>query len=188
MALMRAALRMAVLATSVAAMQPRRVASPPASELRSVPANVWVPAPARDADSAALWLDLRQEVEKAAEQRLLTLFYAVRRIVDRGGAALPSGKAVDAVLYARGTFAKADTIGAGVPCYVEEADGALTAAFADAPPPPATMTAAGDVAALEDALQGGSEAVAIPPDAALWAFALTGLRPSDAGEDAGETF
>ena len=188
MALMRAALRMAVLATSVAAMQPRRVASPPASELRSVPANVWVPAPARDADSAALWLDLRQEVEKAAEQRLLTLFYAVRRIVDRGGAALPAGRAVDAVLYARATFSKADTIGAGVPCFVVEDDGALTAETADAPAAPAAFVAASDAGALEAALAAPSTvAVALPPDANLWAFALTGMRVL-ASEDDGETF
>ena len=36
---------------------------------------------------------MRDEFERAAEQRLLTLFYAVRRIVDRGGAALPAGRA-----------------------------------------------------------------------------------------------
>ena len=82
----------------------------PASKTRSftkhqsIPANAWAQLEARDENSALLFLDLRDEFERAAEQRLLTLLYAVRRIVDRGGAALPAGRAVDAVLYARLTF------------------------------------------------------------------------------------
>ena len=155
---------------------------------QSIPANAWAQLEARDENSALLFLDLRDEFERAAEQRLLTLFYAVRRIVDRGGAALPAGRAVDAVLYARATFSKADTIGAGVPCYVVEDDGALTAETADAPAAPAAVVAASDAGALEAALAAPSTAaVALPPDANLWAFALTGMRVL-ASEDDGETF
>ena len=93
-----------------------------------------------------------------------------------------------AVLYARATFSKADTIGAGVPCFVVEDDGALTAETADAPAAPAAVVAASDADALEAALAAPSTvAVALPPDANLWAFALTGMRVL-ASEDDGETF
>ena len=85
-------------------------------------------------------------------------------------------------------FSNADKmIGAGVPCYVVEDDGALTAETADAPAAPAAVVAASDAGALEAALAAPSTAaVALPPDANLWAFALTGMRVL-ASEDDGET-
>lgn len=157
--------------------------------LRSVPPNVWAEGAARTSQ-AQLWLDLREAPwgERAAEQRLLTLFYAVRRVVDKSGRALPAGQAVDACLYAQLGFEKADTIGAGVPCYVQSGDGSvktIDGASCDVSP-----TTAIDLHTLESALE-DSAAVAIPADPALWAFALTGLRSApddDDGDKGAESF
>ena len=114
--------------------------------------------------------------ERAAEQRLLTLFYATRRIVDAAGRALPQGQAVDACLYAE-PFDRGDAIGAGVPCLLE-ADGALVVAKDRTPWDLSTFEAASDFETLEKALA-SAEAVAIPPDAKLWAFALTGATSDE---------
>lgn len=150
----------------------------------SVPPNAWVEGAPR-ASSAELWLDLRDAPwgERAAEQKLLTLFYAVRRVVDKSGRALPAGRAVDACVYAEAGFERADAIGAGVPCYLQAVDGAL--ASADGEPSAARLATAGDVASLEAALGADADAVAIPADPLLWAFALTGLRSAPDDADAG---
>ena len=110
--------------------------------------------------------------------RLLT--QATRRIVDAAGRALPQGQAVDACLYSE-PFDRGDAIGAGVPCLLE-ADGALVVAKDRTPWDLSTFETATDFETLEKALA-SAEAVAIPPDAKLWAFALTGTATSD-DEDA----
>ena len=143
--------------------------------------GVWEQGAPRES-KAKLLLDLRAEMpgERAAEQRLLTLFYATRRIVDAAGRALPQGQAVDACLYNE-PFDRGDAIGAGVPCLLE-ADGALVVAKDRTPWDLSTFETATDFETLEKALA-SAEAVAIPPDARLWAFALTGATSSDEEND-----
>ena len=106
--------------------------------------------------------------------RLLT--QATRRIVDAAGRALPQGQAVDACLYAE-PFDRGDAIGAGVPCLLE-ADGTLVTATDRTPWELSTFEAASDIETLEKALA-SAEAVAIPPDARLWAYALTGATSDE---------
>lgn len=136
--------------------------------------NVWAEGAARES-KAKLLLDLREELpgERAAEQRLLTLFYATRRIVDASGRALPAGQAIDACLYSE-PFDRGDAIGAGVPCLLE-AEGKLVVSDGSRTPwgKSSSFETASDVATLAEALA-SAEAVAIPPDAKLWAYALTG--------------
>ena len=69
-------------------------------------------------------------------------------------------------------FDRADAIGAGVPCYVDTGSGITTA---DGAAEDVVVASAGDAAALGAALATASR-VAIPPDADLWAYALTGAR------------
>ena len=105
--------------------------------------------------------------------RLLT--QATRRIVDAAGRALPQGQAVDACLYNE-PFDRGDAIGAGVPCLLE-ADALVTATDNREPWGDAFESAA-DIETLEKALA-SAEAVAIPPDARLWAYALTGATSDE---------
>ena len=127
--------------------------------------GVWEQGAPRES-KAKLLLDLRAELpgERAAEQRLLTLFYATRRIVDAAGRALPQGQAVDACLYSD-PFDRGDAIGAGVPCLLE-ADGALVVAKDRTPWELSTFETVTDFETLKKALA-SAEAVAIPPDAKL---------------------
>ena len=106
-------------------------------------------------------------------------FYATRRIVDAAGRALPQGQAVDACLYSE-PFDRGDAIGAGVPCLLE-ADGALVTATDNRELWGDAFESAADIETLTKALT-SAEAVAIPPDARLWAYALTGATSAD--EDA----
>ena len=139
--------------------------------------GVWEQGAPRESN-AKLLLDLRAEMpgERAAEQRLLTLFYATRRIVDAAGRALPQGQAVDACLYSE-PFDRGDAIGAGGPCLLE-ADGGLVVAKDRTPWDLSTFETATDFETLEKALA-SAEAVAIPPDARLWAYALTGATSDE---------
>ncbi len=104
------------------------------------------------------------------------LTQATRRIVDAAGRALPQGQAVDACLYNE-PFDRGDAIGAGVPCLLE-ADGTLVVAKDRTPWELRTFETASDFETLENALA-SAEAVAIPPDARLWAFALTGTTTDE---------
>lgn len=89
---------------------------------------------------------------------------------------------VDAVLYDE-PFDRGDAIGAGVPCLLE-AEGTLVVADANRTPwesdalGVSTFETATDIATLQDALT-SADAVAIPPDAKLWAYALTGAMSED---------
>ena len=95
-----------------------------------------------------------------------------RRIVDAAGRALPQGQAVDACLYNE-PFDGGDAIGAGVPCLLE-ADGALVVAKDRTPWDLSTFETATDFEHRQRRPAASAEAVAILPDAKLWAFALTG--------------
>ena len=106
--------------------------------------------------------------------RLLT--QARRRIVDAAGRALPQGQADDACLYSD-PFDRGDAVGEGVPCLLE-ADGALVVAKDRTPWALSTFETATDFETLEKALA-SAEAVAIPPDARLWAYALTGATSDE---------
>ena len=96
--------------------------------------------------------------------------------IDAAGRALPQGQAVDACLYSD-PFDRGDAIGAGVPCLLE-ADGALVVAKDRTPWDLSTFETATDFETLEKALA-SAEAVAIPPDARLWAYALTGATSDE---------
>lgn len=145
-------------------------------------------APARKERSHELWLDLRSAENTFAQMVVLQLFYSVRRVVDEAGRSLPSGAAVQGLLFEEARYDRADTIGQDLPILVETPAGLVNATSASgweplaaelrAPTTPAELR----VAELELEGIGGSEplvsAIALPADAMLWATALTGLEPS----------
>ena len=132
------------------------------------------------------WLDLRAAEVTFAQQALVQLFYAVRRIVDEAGRSLPKGAAVQGIVYEASTFDRADAMDANVPVYLESA-GNLSAAAGGAEEGAAaaavelrSAASAEELRAaqrdLEDAAEGAA-AIALPADPMLWAEALTGLPP-----------
>ena len=138
----------------------------------------------------SLWLDLREAEVTFAQQSLVQLFYAVRRVVDEAGKALPRGAKVQGLLYDESRYDRADTIGADLPIFLDTGAGNLVNATVKGSvvPVPAALRAPlaredlkGAQEELE-ALKDGSEeeltaAIALPADPMLWAEALTGLEP-----------
>lgn len=72
-----------------------------------------------------LWLDLRTAEVTFAQMVVVKLFYAVRRIVDEAGTSLPSGAAVQGLLFAAERYERADTIGQDLPIYTWSQEGGL---------------------------------------------------------------
>ena len=134
-----------------------------------------------------LWLDLRYAEVTFAQQALVQLFYAVRRVVDEAGKSLPRGAAVQGLLYDESRYDRADTIGSDVPIYLETAGGLLVNATSskgriDLPAELRAPTEREQLRLAEEELNGLSDdavttAIALPADAMLWAEALTGLDP-----------
>ena len=137
--------------------------------------------------SHVLWLDMRDAEVTFAQMALVKLFYAVRKIVDEAGRALPRGAAVQGLLYSEDNFDRADTIGSEtVPVYLQTASGAFVNATVrdEIVPVPAELRAPlchGDLCDAEEQLgamgEGCVTAIALPADPMLWAAALTGLDP-----------
>ena len=73
----------------------------------------------------SLWLDLREAEVTFAQQSLVQLFYAVRRVVDEAGKALPRGAKVQGLLYDESRYDRADTIGADLPIFLDTGAGNL---------------------------------------------------------------
>ena len=130
------------------------------------------------------WLDLRDAENTFAQMVVLKLFYAVRRVVDEAGKALPQGAGVQGLLFDEARYDRADTIGQDLPIILATADGGFANATAagQLDPLPAEVRAPRDLEALcsaKEALEtvDGTTAIALPPDdALLWAVALTGLE------------
>jgi len=149
--------------------------------------------PSQKERTYTLWLDLRTAENTFAQMALVKLFYAVRKIVDEAGRALPRGSAVQGLLFDEDRFERADTIGSdGVPVYVQSADGTLqNATTRELVPLAAELrapVARDELLKAQEALEAfASEvaegslttAIALPADAMLWAEALTGLDPSE---------
>uniref|UniRef100_A0A7S0LEC8 Uncharacterized protein n=1 Tax=Coccolithus braarudii TaxID=221442 RepID=A0A7S0LEC8_9EUKA len=147
--------------------------------------------PAARAKSYPLWLDLRSAENTFAQMVVLKLFYAVRRVIDEAGKALPAGAAVEGLLFDEARFDRADTIGQDLPIYLETANGLVNATTPGAEP--TTLSAELRVpenveelraaqAMLEEPDSGGpavSTVIALPADALLWSVALTGFSPSE---------
>jgi len=138
-----------------------------------------------------LWLDLRTAEVTFAQQALVQLFYAVRRVVDEAGRALPKGAKVEGLLFDEMRYDRADAIGSDLPIFIQKMDGKLcNATVKDSMEPlPAALRAAetleGVYAAQKEleelrAADGGSMCVlALPAEPMLWAVALTGLEPDE---------
>lgn len=149
--------------------------------------------PAAKERKYVLWLDMREAEVTFAQQSLLQLFYAVRKVVDEAGRALPSGAKVQGLLYDEARFERADTIGAdNVPVFLQTAAGGFVNATLKedivpinlelrAPLANADLTAAIDELCVvgEDEGCEVTTVVALPADPMLWAAALTGLEPEE---------
>ena len=129
------------------------------------------------------WLDLRDAENTFAQMVVLKLFYAVRRVVDEAGKALPQGAGVQGLLFDEARYDRADTIGQDLPIILATATGYANATAAgQLDPLPAEVRAPRDLEALctaKESLEAvdGTTAIALPPDdAMLWAVALTGLE------------
>ena len=72
-----------------------------------------------------LWLDLRTAEVTFAQQALVQLFYAVRRVVDEAGRALPKGAKVEGLLFDEMRYDRADAIGSDLPIFIQKMDGKL---------------------------------------------------------------
>ena len=137
------------------------------------------------------WLDLRTSEITFAQMVVYKLFYAVRRVVDEAGKALPKGAGVQGLLFDGARYDRADTLGQDLPIFVEQVAGsgvvnnATLSGQEDAVP-----TALRTVSTLEelcaaqaeleqaaaDAPGEATRAIALPADAMLWAVALTGVE------------
>lgn len=136
------------------------------------------------------WLDLRTSEVTFAQMVVYKLFYAVRRVVDEAGKALPKGAGVQGLLFDGARYDRADTLGQDLPIFVEPIAGsgvinnATLSGQEDVVP-----TALRTVATLEELCTaqaeleqaaadapGETRAIALPADAMLWAVALTGLE------------
>ena len=93
----------------------------------------------------SLWLDLREAEVTFAQQSLVQLFYAVRRVVDEAGKALPRGAKVQGLLYDESRYDRADTIGADLPIFLDTGAGNLVNATVKGSvvPVPAALRAPG---------------------------------------------
>ena len=144
--------------------------------------------PAKIERSYSLWLDLRTSEVTFAQQALVQLFYAVRRVVDEAGKSLPAGARVEGLLFDERRYERADTIGSDQPIFLEALSGGfVNATVKDAADPmrcelraPLTSDelSAAQVELEELSEPGVTTVLALPADAMLWAEALTGLKPS----------
>jgi len=133
------------------------------------------------------WLDLRTAEVTFAQQALVQLFYAVRRVVDEAGRSLPKGSKVQGLLFDEARYDRADAIGADVPIYVETSNGLMNATAktmvsvsAEVRSPTSTeeLTSAQDELESLSSVEPVTAAIAMSADAQLWAEALTGLPPN----------
>ena len=136
--------------------------------------------------SYAIWLDLRESEITFAQMVVVKLFYAVRRIVDEAGRALPKGAKVEGLLFDEERFDFADTIGVEMPAYVVRAPGDKVfnaTVNGQMDEVPTRLRSAADLDALisaqEELQSTGPSAIALPADPMLWAVSLTGLQPAD---------
>eukprot|EP00316_Scyphosphaera_apsteinii_P012784 CAMPEP_0119325106 /NCGR_PEP_ID=MMETSP1333-20130426/64995_1 /TAXON_ID=418940 /ORGANISM="Scyphosphaera apsteinii, Strain RCC1455" /LENGTH=224 /DNA_ID=CAMNT_0007332993 /DNA_START=126 /DNA_END=800 /DNA_ORIENTATION=- len=160
--------------------------------------------PERIEKSYSLWLDLRTSKNTFAQMVVVKLFYAVRRVVDEAGKALPKGAAVEGLLFDEARYDRADTIGQDIPIILESPSGLVNATIQDskhpvcaelrAPTSPEELSAAQSAfegicdscvttARQTDTIDVGGvgvrmKAIALPADPLLWAMAFTGLKPS----------
>lgn len=125
-----------------------------------------------------------------AQQALVQLFYAVRRIVDEAGRALPRGAKVEGLLFDEMRYDRADAIGSDLPIFVESlASGVCNATVKDSMIPLATELRSADTVEGVTAARAEFEALdtddgvrcvlAMPAEPMLWAVALTGLKPEE---------
>lgn len=131
---------------------------------------------------------MRSRRSTFAQQALVQLFYAVRRVVDEAGKSLPAGARVEGLLFDEMRYERADTIGSDQPIFLESASGGfVNATVKDANEPltcelraPLTSDELSAAQAELESLQGPgvTTVLALPADAMLWAEALTGLKPS----------
>ena len=92
-----------------------------------------------------LWLDLRTAEVTFAQQALVQLFYAVRRVVDEAGRALPKGAKVEGLLFDETRYDRADAIGSDLPIFVDSlAGGICNATIKDSMVPLNTQLRASD--------------------------------------------
>lgn len=147
--------------------------------------QVWG-VPAAKERSYEYWLDLRTSEVTFAQQALVKLFYAVRRVVDEAGKSLPKGAKVQGLLFDAARYDRADTIGAEVPIYLDSGGGTImNATKLEMVPLPTELRAPSSSELLrlaQEELLGLREeakttAIALEADAQLWAQALTGLTP-----------
>lgn len=144
--------------------------------------------PAQKERSYKLWLDLRTSEITFAQQALVQLFYAVRRVVDEAGKSLPKGARVEGLLFDEARYDRADTIGSDQPIFLDSFADIVNATAKDMRDPlPVelrTASTAEELRAVQAELDGldgpdaSFAAIAIPADAMLWAEALTGLKPN----------
>ena len=147
--------------------------------------------PAAQERGYELWLDLRTAEITFAQQALVQLFYAVRRVVDEAGRALPKGAKVEGLLFDEMRYDRADAIGSDLPIYIQAVDGGLCNATAkdSMEPLPAVLRSADTLEGVYSAqteleelhtADGSSMCVlALPAESMLWAVALTGLDPEE---------
>ena len=144
--------------------------------------------PAEQERSYSLWLDLRTAEVTFAQQALVQLFYAVRRVVDEAGRALPKGAKVEGLLFDEARYDRADAIGSDVPIFLQTLTGDIVNATlkGGADPVPAVLRSPENSEELYAAqgelskLDGSSPSViALSAEPMLWAQALTGLPESE---------
>ena len=134
-----------------------------------------------------LWLDLRSNEITFAQQVLVQLFYAVRRVVDEAGRALPSGATVEGLLFDELRYERADTIGSSAPIFLDTggATSLVNATTKDGREEVVAVlrapTTSEELAAAQAELESSDDdalaIIALPPVPMLWAQALTGLDP-----------
>jgi len=134
-----------------------------------------------------LWLDLRTAEVTFAQQALVQLFYAVRRVVDEAGRALPKGAKVEGLLFDEARYDRADAIGSDIPIFLQTATGDIVnATLRDgAEIVPVILhapIASADLSAAQVDLAKANESagvIAMAAEPMLWAQALTGLDESE---------
>jgi hypothetical protein len=127
-----------------------------------------------------LWLDLRKAEITFAKQATIMLFMKLRRITDEAGVEIPRNSAIEALLYDEARFDKMDLLDYERPTYLETEDGSFVRFNANESVRTRVLFANNKeefrqaVKQCEN-LEASNTAIAIPPDADLWAAAVTGL-------------
>jgi len=130
-----------------------------------------------------LWLDLRKEEITFAKQATIMLFMQLRRITDEAGVQLPRNAAIEALLYEEARFDKMDLLDYDRPAYLDTEDGSFVRFNANESLPIRVLFASNKeefFQAVEkcDNREASNTAIALPPDADVWAAAITGLNES----------